>query len=154
MKTLRLDDFVIALVLGLSVALWTQVSDLKSPFDTYPKIVIGLMGVFAVFCLLQNRIHFVNQSSDGLFKSLGAILGTVVAIFVYIFAIGTIGYFVSTFVYLAVFFLLNSKEVTGWKGFSFQMALIDISVAAMVIAVIALVFRIALKLVFPEALLF
>ena len=148
----RAIDVFLVLTIGLSVALWIQASALKPPFDIYPKMVILLVGLLSVICLIQNMTAERSaEKLDGNY-SLWSFLSTVAGIFTYIIAIDFVGYFSSTLVYLCLFFFLKRIEIDGWTGISPKGIALDIVVASIVTAVVAVVFKIGLKLVFPEAL--
>lgn len=145
-------DVFLVLTIGLSVALWLQASALKPPFDIYPKMVILLVGVLSVICLIQNMT--AKRSAEKLDRnySLWSFLSTVAGIFTYIIAIDFVGYFSSTLVYLCLFFFIKRIEIDGLSGVNTKGIALDLVVASIVTAVVAVVFKIGLKLVFPEAL--
>lgn len=145
------DVFLIAAI-GLSVALWIEASALKPPFDIYPKMVILLVGLLSIICLIQNMVG--DGSAGKLERGSGfwSFLITVGGIFVYVIAIDVVGYFSSTLVYLCLFFLIKRWSIDGRAGIRPKGIAVDIALASIVTAVVGLVFKFGLKLVFPEAL--
>ncbi len=148
------DDIFMIFVVGIAVALWAKAGALDPPFDIYPKLTVALLGLFAVLGLIQNRKTLRNDSDLRNGTRRWSFIATVAGLFVYILAIGGIGYFVSTFVYLSLFFLLRRKAIAGWGGITPGTVTVDLALAGALVATIAVVFKVALKLVFPEALLF
>ena len=150
----RAIDVFLVMTIGLAVALWIQASSLKPPFDIYPKMVIMLVGLLSVICLIQNIT--ANRSVEKLDKnySLWSFLATIGGIIIYIIAIDFVGYFSSTLIYLCLFFFFKRIEIDGWTGVNAKGIALDFAIASIVTTVVAIVFKIGLKLVFPEALFF
>lgn len=146
-------DVFLILTIGLAVALWVQATALKPPFDIYPKMVILLVGLFSLICLIQNLLssNDSTKSKDG--YSLWVFLTVIGSIFLYIIAIDVIGYFTSTLVYLILFFLIKRIEIEGWQSLSLKGIATDTAIALTLTFAVGLVFKLGLKLVFPEALL-
>ena len=153
MSNIRLraiDVFLIASV-GLAITLWTEASVLKPPFDIYPKMVILLVGLLACICLIQNMLADKSSVRLPRGKGISTFLITVGGITIYIVAIDIIGYFVSTFFYLGLFFMVKRWNIDGRTGMHLKGIALDVALAGMVTATVALIFKFGLKLVFPEA---
>ena len=150
----RAIDIFLILTIGLAVALWIQTSSLKPPFDIYPKMIILLVGLLSTICFIQNLCASSRTEKPSKINSLWPFLATVGGIFIYIIAIDFVGYFSSTLIYLCLFFFIKRLAIDDWAGVTPKGIALDIAVASIVTAVVGLVFKVGLKLVFPEAFFF
>ena len=146
-------DVFLILTLGLAVALWVKAAALKPPFDIYPKMVILLVGLLSLICLIQNLLSSNDSTKSKDVYSLWVFLTVIGSIFLYIISIDVIGYFTSTLVYLILFFLIKRIEIEGWQSLSLKGIATDTVIALTLTFAVGLVFKLGLKLVFPEALL-
>lgn len=149
---LRAVDGFLATVIVLAVALWIEASSLKPPFDIYPKMVILLAGLLSAACLLQNRFDPAGAATQERGRGLWPFLATIAGILLYIVAIDFVGYFASTLVYLCLFFFIKRLEIDGLAGIHGKGIAVDMALACALTAIVGLVFKFGLKLVFPEAL--
>lgn len=155
LKALKLSgaDFFLAIACGVGFVFWRQSAELRPPFDVYPKWVSLALLVLSFACILQNRFQPGTKSQARTFRSLIKTAGMLLGIGVYIVCIEKIGYFVSTFVYLMTMLQL-SKFGDDEAFLETKPLLIDSLFAGGMAVGIALVFKVALSLVFPSAWLF
>lgn len=155
MSKLRIhsSDIFIVLVGAVALAFRNQIGDMPPPFDAYPKLVTGALILLALACLIQSRLSEASDDKKSQNTSLLKAIITVAGIAIYIFAISSVGYFVSSTLYLVILFHLkrwgNSDEFLETKPL-----IADTTIAIAVVGCIAFVFKLALSLVFPEAWLF
>ncbi|QXD25144.1 tripartite tricarboxylate transporter TctB family protein [Opitutia bacterium ISCC 51] len=147
------SDIFIVLVGAAALAFRNQIADMPAPFDAYPNLVTGALILLALACLIQSRLSEASDDKKSESASLLKAVLTVVGIAIYIFAISRVGYFVSSTLYLVILFHLkrwgNSDEFLETKPL-----IADTTIAIVVVVSIAIVFKLALNLVFPEAWLF
>ncbi len=146
---LSMVDVFLAVTLAIACVFWSEASSIKAPFDAYPKLVSGFLVLFAIISFVQERFIENKPESNGIIKPIILIIGVAL----YIFCITRIGYFVSSYVYLLVMFQANKwgddKLFLETKSLIF-----DSIICLFITGMIALVFKVALSLVFPESWLF
>ncbi|MDE0769082.1 MAG: tripartite tricarboxylate transporter TctB family protein [Opitutaceae bacterium] len=147
-------DLFLVLVAGVALVFWQEANNLIKPFDAYPKLVCASLFALAFACLIQQRLKVpdskVRKSEP---KIQIRTWSMIVGIAVYIVCISTIGYFVSTFVYLVAMLQIGRFGID--KEFLETKTLLwDSLVSGAVSVVIATVFKLSLNLVFPSAWLF
>ncbi len=146
-------DIFIVLVGAVALAFRNQVAHTPAPFDAYPKLITGALMLLALVCLVQSHLgqSKKEQKDDNISPTKALVL--VGGIAIYILAISSVGYFVSSTLYLVILFHL--KRWGDPESFLETKPLIaDTSIALVVVGSIAIVFKLALNLVFPEAWLF
>ena len=147
------SDIFIVLVGAVTLAFRYQVTNTPAPYDAYPKLVTGVLIMLALACLVQSRLSQAKKDQSASNSSLLKTLVLVGGIAIYIFAISSVGYFVSSTLYLVILFHL--KRWGDPKTFlETKPLIVDASIALVVVGSIAIVFKLALNLVFPEAWLF
>jgi len=146
-------DIFIILVAGVAIAFRAQTAGTPEPFDAYPKLITGVLIVLSIACLIQTRFY---KTTDKKNTTISNVLNAVVligGIAIYILAISNIGYFVSSTLYLLIMFHLkrygNVNEFLETKPI-----IADSLVSIAIVTSIAIVFKLALNLVFPESWLF
>lgn len=155
MSKLRIhsSDIFIVLVGAVALAFRKQAANTPAPFDAYPKLVTGVLILLALACLIQSRLSQPTSGDKDKTSSPLKALVLICGIAIYILAISSVGYFVSSTMYLLILFHL--KRWGDPKTFLETKPLIaDASIAIVVVGSIAIIFKLALNLVFPEAWLF
>lgn len=147
------SDVIIILVAAIAIAFRIQTTGTPEPFDAYPKLITGALILLSIACIIQTRFSEVSRNSESTLSSVIKTIALVGGIAIYIVAISTIGYFVSSTAYLIIMFHLkrigNADEFLETKPI-----IADFLVSLLIVASIAFVFKFALNLVFPEAWLF
>ena len=142
-------DLFLAMTFAAACVFWGETSSMKSGTGVYPRLVSGMLAVLAVCSFIQERLGEREAGDSFSLKSICLIIG----ISVYILLIASAGYFVSTYVYLLVMFQYNrwgkEDEILETKPL-----IVDSITSFCITGMIALVFKVALKLQFPEAWLF
>jgi hypothetical protein len=155
MSKLRLTyvDLFLALAFAIACVFWGETASMNNDSEVYPRLVSGLLAVFAVISFLQERLASAEKITNGTLRSMLKPVIMIVGVIFYIFCIATVGYFVSTYTFLLIMFQSNrwgkDDEFLETKAL-----VIDSIVCFFVTSLIALVFKMTLKLVFPESWLF
>ncbi len=150
---LSLVDLFLVLAGGVALAFWQQSDTLAEPFDAYPKLVSGLLVSLAIACLVQERLKPSIRSESGSIRTFLKAGSLVAGIALYIVSISTVGYFVSSFIYLLAMLQIGKYGIDE-EFLETKTLITDSAVAVAITASIAVVFKIALNLVFPDAWLF
>lgn len=146
-----LIDLFLVIVAGIAVVFWQEANGFIKPFDAYPKLVCASLFALVLGCLVQQRLKTLdsktrNSKSPNQFRTWSMVAG----ISVYILCISNIGYFVSTFVYLVAMLQIGRYGIDE-EFLETKTLLWDSLIAGGVTAVIAIVFKFSLSLVFPSA---
>ena len=146
---LSMVDIFLAVTLAIACVFWSEASSIQAPFDAYPKLVSGFLVLFAIISFVQERFTENKPESKGILKPTVLIIGVAL----YILCITRVGYFVSSYLYLLVMFQAN-KWGDDEQFLETKSLLIDTFICLFITGMIALVFKVALGLVFPESWLF
>ena len=154
MSKLRLTfvDLFLAVTFAAACVFWSETSAMKDTVKVYPRLVSGLLAFFAVVCFIQERMKDEEVPKNDFSKWLKPVV-MIGGVALYIFCIAKIGYFVSSYTYLLIMFQAN-KWGNNDEFLETKSLVVDSVVCLVVTGLIALVFKVALKLVFPEAWLF
>lgn len=147
-------DLFLVFVAGVALVFWQEANGLVKPFDAYPKLVCASLFALAFACLIQQRLKSpglkIRKSES---KIQIRTWSMVAGIGLYIVCISTIGYFVSTFVYLVAMLQIGRFGIDD-EFLETKTLLGDSLIAGGVTTAIAIVFKISLNLIFPSAWLF
>lgn len=155
MDKLRLysSDVFIIIVAAIALVFRIETADTTPPFDAYPKLISGALILLAIACLIQSRFSEASSRNESSGKKVLKAIALIIGIAIYILAISSVGYFVSSSLYLFVMFHL--KRVGNREEFlETKPILTDSLVSLLIVCGIAVVFKFALNLVFPESWLF
>ena len=147
------SDVFIILVAAIAIAFRIQTAGTAEPFDAYPKLITGALILLAIGCLIQTRFSQGLTKKESSLTQVLKFVALIAGIAIYILAISKIGYFVSSTLYLLTMFHLkrygNADEFLETKPI-----VADSLISLAIVTSIAVVFKFALNLVFPESWLF
>ena len=147
------SDVFIILVAAIAIAFRSQTAGTPEPFDAYPKLITGALILLSLACVIQTRFSEGYKRSESTVSSVTKSAVLVIGIAIYIVSLSTIGYFVSSTFYLIIMF--HSKRIGKAEEFLETKPIIaDFLISIAIVLSIALVFKFALNLVFPDSLLF
>jgi hypothetical protein len=147
------SDVFIILVAGIAIAFRSQITGTPAPFDAYPKLITGALILLSIACVIQTRFSTSSINPESTASSAFNAIVLVVGIAIYIVAISTIGYFVSSTLYLIIMF--HTKRIGKPDEFlETKPIIVDFMISIAIVVSIAFIFKFALKLVFPDAWLF
>jgi len=147
----KATDVYYLFVILISLYFWSETSSMETHASIYPKIVLFLLIFFTTLAYLKDTFSKYSEQ----FKS--AItwrnITVLLSIGLYLICIPTVGYFFTTYSYLFLFFQYTrfSKSQDYLEN---KTILVDSVISLCIILTIALIFKVILKLVFPEAWLF
>ena len=155
MKILYFKPINIFLVgaLCLEILFLIESDSLKSVYGVYPRLVALMLMVSSIACIIQELINKEPPKKGNSFRSYSKLVMSVAAIIVYVVAISTLGYFLSTFVYLFIMFQKGRSSSANKFVFNIKSIVIDILLSLAVVIVIGIVFKGLLGLIFPDAIL-
>lgn len=119
--TQRQADFVLCIVLWLvAIIFWFQAKELKSPGNLLPTMLVIIISLLAGIVFVKNVISLVKEkqmSSRQLFTRENFIkVGMVsLATLVYVFVIPVLGFYLSTGIFLSLFYLLMTEGAINGK---------------------------------------
>ena len=142
-------DLFLALTFAAACVFWSETSTMKDGTGVYPRLVSGLLAVLAIGSFIQERTGEKSETDNFSFKSICLIF----VIAIYIVLISSVGYFVSTYTYLLIMFQYNRWGKDD-EFLETRPIIVDSFTSLFITGAIALVFKVALKLQFPEAWLF
>ena len=149
---LRALDIFLIFSFALAVLFFTQ-TNAQPPYNVYPKLISVLLAVFSLACFIQEQMKAKNPEDKWDLKAMLKPTVIISSILIYTLAISYVGYFVSSYFYLLVLFQANRFK-SPEEFLETKTIIIDAVLSIIVCTMIGLIFKLALKLVFPDAWLF
>ena len=155
MGKLRLysSDVFIVIVAAVAIAFRVKTSGTPEPFDAYPKLITGALILLSIACVIQSRFAKATEKKEPATTTLVYAVALIAGIAIYILAISTIGYFVSSTLYLLIMFHLKRLGKAD-EFLETKPIVADGLISIGIVTSIAIIFKLALNLVFPESWLF
>jgi len=151
MSMRKINYILSILILALCFLFWTDAAGIRPPAHIYPKTVIAVTAFLAASLFIQS-IFFpkaLKQGNPFQGTNWKRVIITIASTIIFLFAVNTIGFYVSSFAFLVIVtWILGDKEVS-LKAIS-KLGVLGIVVMGIVYAS----FKIFLKVPTPKGILF